>query len=572
VFHGAAIRWPVFLHFYEEAEMESRPWHRHYDYNVPTTIRYPRIPVQEFLGLAAKTFPNKPALSFFGSEITFWELRCQVIRFANALGALGVKKGERVGLHLPNCPQYPIAYYAVLSLGAIVVNLNPLYTPSELQMMANTSGLTTLVTFDMALPAIRTLCQAIQIPRVIATAVTDYIPGFPASSAKSLDLEKGWLHFGELLDKSTSTKIPKVAFSPDDPAVILFTGGTTGIPKGAVITHGNLVAGVLACSNWGNPTISLIPTERRTVLALLPYFHAYGNIVVLNWSMFNCATQIQVPRFNIDELMDLLAKVEEISFFPTVPTLITALINHPKAEALNLERKIGLMNSGAAPMAVELIERVKELGIPFSEGYGMSESTSLGIANPVLGLKKVGSIGIPFPDNDVRLVDIDGGTRDVGPGEPGEIIMKGPLIMRGYWNNPTETAGQLKEGWLYTGDIATRDEEGYLYIVDRKKDMIIAGGFNIYPREIDEVLFQHPKVAEAVSIGIKDPYRGETVKAYVVKRPGETVTADEIIAFCKERLAPYKVPKLIEFRDALPKSAIGKILRKILREEEEAKK
>jgi len=551
--------------------MDSRPWHRHYDYNVPTTIRYPRIPVQEFLGLAAKSFPKKTALSYFGSEITFWELRCLVMRFANALGALGIKKGDRVGLHLPNCPQYPIAYYAVLSLGGIVVNLNPLYTPSELQMMATTSGLTTLVTFDMALPAIRTLCQAIRIPRVIATAVTDYIQGFPVSSAKSLDLEKGWLHFGELLEKSTSTKIPKVAFSPDDPAVILFTGGTTGIPKGAVITHGNLVAGVLACSNWGNPTISLIPTERRTVLALLPYFHAYGNIVVLNWSMFNCATQIQVPRFNIDELMDLLAKVEEISFFPTVPTLITALINHPKAESLNLDRKIGLLNSGAAPMAVELIERVKEMGIPFSEGYGMSESTSLGIANPVLGLKKVGSIGVPFPDNDVRLVDIDGGTRDVGPCEPGEIIMKGPLIMRGYWNNPEETAGQLKDGWLYTGDVATRDEEGYLYIVDRKKDMIIAGGFNIYPREIDEVLFKHPKVAEAVSIGIKDPYRGETVKAYIVQKPGETVTADEIIAFCKERLAPYKVPKLIEFRDALPKSVIGKILRKILREEEEAK-
>jgi long-chain acyl-CoA synthetase len=551
--------------------MESRPWHRHYDYNVPTTIRYPRIPVQEFLGLAAKSFPKKTALSFFGSEITFWELRCLVMRFANALGALGVKKGDRVGLHLPNCPQYPIAYYAVLSLGGIVVNLNPLYTPSELQMMATTSGLTTLVTFDMALPAIRTLCQAIRIPRVIVTAVTDYIQGFPTSSAKSLDLEKDWLHFGELLEKSTSTKIPKVAFAPDDPAIILFTGGTTGIPKGAVITHANLVAGVLACSNWGNPTISLIPTERRTVLALLPYFHAYGNIVVLNWSMFNCATQIQVPRFNIDELMDLLAKVEEISFFPTVPTLITALINHPKAEALGLDRKIGLLNSGAAPMAVDLIERVKEMGIPFSEGYGMSESTSLGIANPVLGLKKVGSIGIPFPDNDVRLVDIDGGTRDVETGEPGEIIMKGPLIMKGYWNNPTETAGQLRDGWLYTGDIATRDEEGYLYIVDRKKDMIIAGGFNIYPREIDEVLFKHPKVAEAVSVGIKDPYRGETVKAYIVKRPGETVTAEEIIAFCKERLAPYKVPKFVEFRDALPKSAIGKILRKILREEEEVK-
>ncbi|RJQ74416.1 MAG: long-chain fatty acid--CoA ligase [Desulfobacteraceae bacterium] len=551
--------------------METRPWHRHYDYNVPTTIRYPRIPVQDFVGLAAKSFPNKPALSFFGSEITFWELRNQIMRFANALGALGVTKGDRVGLHLPNCPQYPIAYYGALCLGAIVVNLNPLYTPNELQMMVKTTGLTTLITFDMALPSIRALCQAVQIPRVIAAGVTDYIKGFPVSSSKSLDLEEGWLHFSELLEKTTSNKVPKVAIASQDPAMILFTGGTTGIPKGAVITHSNIVAGVMACAQWGNPTISPIPPERRSVLAVLPYFHAYGNIVVMNWSMFSFATQIQVPRFNIDELIDLLAKVEEISFFPTVPTLITALINHPKAPELNLERKLGLLNSGAAPMPVELIDRIKEMGIPFSEGYGMSESTSLGITNPVMGLKKVGSIGIPLPDNDVRLVDIDDGVTEVPPGQPGEIIMKGPLIMREYWNSPEETAGQLKNGWLYTGDIATRDEDGYMFIVDRKKDMIIAGGFNIYPREIDEVLFQHPKVAEAVSVGIKDPYRGETVKAYIIPKPGEKVGAEEVIAFCKQKLAPYKVPKMVEFRDELPKSAVGKILRKILREEEETK-
>lgn len=551
--------------------METKPWHRHYDYNVPTTIRYPRIPVQEFVGLAAKSFPDKPALSFFGSQITFWELRNQILRFANTLGALGVAKGDRVGLHLPNCPQYPIAYYAALYLGAIVVNLNPLYTPSELQMMVETTGLTTLVTFDMALPTVRQLCQTVEIPTVIVTAVTDYIEGFPTSTAKSLDLAGGWHHFSELLEKTPSTRIPKVALGPEDPAMILFTGGTTGVPKGAIITHGNIVAGVMACAQWGNPTISPIPPERRSVLAVLPYFHAYGNIVVMNWAMFSFATQIQVPRFNIDELIDLLAKTDEISFFPTVPTLITALINHPRAGELNLERKIGMLNSGAAPMAMELIDRIREMGIPFSEGYGMSESTSLGITNPVLGLKKIGSIGIPLPDNDVRLVDIDDGVTEVPPGQPGEIIMKGPLIMKGYWNNPEETAGQLRDGWLYTGDIATRDEDGYMYIVDRKKDMIIAGGFNIYPREIDEVLFQHPKVAEAVSLGVKDPYRGETVKAYIVPREGEDVTQEEIVAFCKEKLAPYKVPKIVEFRDTLPKSAIGKILRKILREEEESK-
>jgi long-chain acyl-CoA synthetase len=222
-------------------------------------------------------------------------------------------------------------------------------------------------------------------------------------------------------------------------------------------------------------------------------------------------------------------------------------------------------------MPVELIEQVKDMGIYFSEGYGLSESTSLGISNPVLGLKKVGSIGIPFPDNDVRLVDVENGQNDVPDGQPGEIIMKGPLVMQGYWNNPGETAGQLKDGWLYTGDIAIRDEDGYIFIVDRKKDMIIAGGFNIYPRDIDEVLFQHPKIAEAVSVGVKDKYRGETVKAFVVLKPGETCTEQEIIKFCKEKLAPYKVPKLVEFRKTIPKSAVGKILRKVLRDEEEAK-
>jgi long-chain acyl-CoA synthetase len=291
----------------------------------------------------------------------------------------------------------------------------------------------------------------------------------------------------------------------------------------------------------------------------------------MNWAMFSCATQIQVPRFNIDEMMGLLANYEKITFFPTVPTLITALINHPKAEELNLAKKIGLLNSGAAPMASELIDKVRDMGIYFSEGYGLSESTSVGVSNPVLGMKKIGSIGIPIPDNDLKLVDVDDGKTEVPDGQPGEIIMKGPVIMQGYWNNPAETAGQLKDGWLYTGDIAVRDEDGYLFIVDRKKDMIIAGGFNIYPREIDEVLFQHPKVSEAVALGVKDEYRGETVKALIVLKEGETCTSEEIISFCKEKLAPYKVPKLVEFRESIPKSAVGKILRKALREEEEAK-
>ena len=551
--------------------MELKPWHRHYDYNVPTTIRYPRLTIHELIQIPANAYPDKAALNFYGSEMTFWELRLQILRFATALGALGIQKGERVGIHLPNCPQYPIAYYAVLSLGAIVVNLNPMYTAEELKLMASTTGMTTLITFDMVLPAIRTVWKDLQIPRVIVTKVTDYIKGLGVSTAASLDLEKGWHHFSALLDSVPNPKRPRVVVNPEDPALIQFTGGTTGIPKGAILTHANVIAATFQCSLWGNPTINFTPPERRNVVAVLPYFHVYGNIVVMNWAMFSCATQIQIPRFNIDEMMNLLAKFEEITFFPTVPTLISALVNHPKATELNLAKKLKLLNSGAAPIPVELIEQIRDMGIFFSEGYGLSESTSLGISNPILGLKKVGSIGIPFPDNDVRLVDVQEGKEDVPQGQPGEIIMKGPLNMQGYWNNPQETAGQLRDGWLYTGDIAIKDEDGYIFIVDRKKDMIIAGGFNIYPREIDEVLFQHPKIQEAVSVGIADKYRGETVKAYIVLKPGEKATEEEIISFCREKLAAYKVPKIVEFRESIPKSAIGKVLRKVLRAEEEAK-
>ena len=551
--------------------METKPWHRHYDYNVPTTIRYPRVPAQDILQISAGTHPDKAALNFYGTEMTFWELRQQALRMANALGALGVQKGERVGLHLPNCPQYVIAYLATLSLGAIAVNLNAMYTADELKPMIENTGMTTLFTFDLVLPAIRTVCQEVDIPRIVVTRVTDYIKGMGVSTPEDLELEEGWHHFSTLMDNCSDTRVPRVQIAPDDPALIQFTGGTTGIPKGAVLTHANIVAATFQCSLWGNPTMTLIPPERRSVLAVLPYFHVYGNIVAMNWAMANCATQILVPRFDLNELMGLLANFNEITFFPTVPTLITALINHPKATELNLAKKLGLLNSGAAPMPVELIQQVRDMGIFFSEGYGLSESTSLGISNPVLGLKKVGSIGVPFPDNDVRLVDIDKGVEDVPQGEPGEIIMKGPLIMKEYWNNPEETANQLRDGWLYTGDIATEDEDGYIFIVDRKKDMIIAGGFNIYPREIDEVLYQHPKVMDAVAVGIPHEYRGETIKAYIVLKPGETATEDEIMDFCKQKLAAYKTPKSVEFRNSLPKSIIGKVLRKILREEEERK-
>jgi long-chain acyl-CoA synthetase len=552
--------------------MGDRPWQRHYDYNVPTTIRYPRLAAHELLGIPANTFPDKPATNFYGTDITFYELRRQVLKMANALGALGIKKGDRVGLHLPTCPQYVIAFYSVLSLGAIGVNLNPMYTAAELTALASNTGITTLFTFDRVLPNIRPLCRDVEIPRVVVTRVTDYINGFEKSTAAELELEEGWLHFSQLLEKTPSTRLPRIIVTPEDPALIQFTGGTTGLPKGAVLTHANLVAATLQCSLWGNPTMGLTPPERRSVLSVLPYFHVYGTIVAMSWAVFNCATQFLVPRFELDEFMGLLAGFKDITFFPSVPTMINAILNHPKSGDLELDKKLGLLNSGAAPLPLELIEQTREMGIFFSEGWGMSETTSLGIANPILGLKKAGSIGIPFPDTDVKLVDVAEGKEEVPPGEPGEIMIKSPLIMKEYWGNPDETAGQIKDGWLYTGDIAVRDEDDYFAIVDRKKDMIIAGGYNIYPREIDEVLYQHPKIADAVAVGIPDEYRGETVKAFIVLKEGQTASGEEIISFCREQLAAYKLPKIVEFRQELPKSAVGKILRKVLRDEEAAKK
>ena len=552
--------------------MENRPWQRHYDYNVPTTIRYPRLAAHELLGIPANTFPDKPATNFYGTEITYYNLRQQTQRMAKALGAAGVKKGDRVGLHLPTCPQYIIAYYGVLSLGAIVVNLNPMYTAHELKALTSNTGISTLITFDMVLANIRSLCSDVEIPRIIVTRVTDYIDGFEKSTPADLELEGGWLHFSQLLETAPEGRVPRVSVLPEDPALIQFTGGTTGLPKGAVLTHANLVAATLQCSLWGNPTVGLTTPERRSVLSVLPYFHVYGTIVAMSWAVFNCATQYLVPRFELEELMGLLAGFKEISFFPSVPTMINAILNHPKSGELELDKKLGLLNSGAAPMPLELIEQAQDLGIFFSEGWGMSETTSLGIANPILGLKKAGCIGIPFPDTDVKLVDVAEGKEEVPPGEPGEIMIKSPLVMKEYWGNPEETANQIKDGWLYTGDIAVRDDDDYFAIVDRKKDMIIAGGYNIYPREIDEVLYQHPKIADAVSVGIPDEYRGETVKAFIVLKEGETATDEEILGFCSERLAAYKTPKLVEFRQELPKSAVGKILRKVLRDEEAAKR
>ncbi len=489
---------------------------------------------------------------------------------ANTLIELGVKKGDRVGIHLPNSPQFVIAYWALLTVGAIIVNLNPLYTKDELRFCVDNTTMTGLITFDMVLPIIKAVCQEVNIPLVIVTRITDFVAGAPLSTPAELGLEEGWHHFSELLEKSNNAIPPHIPIVPADPAIIQFTGGTTGVPKGAVLTHRNVVAGSYAVDMWGTSVIGRLPTSRKRVLCTLPYFHVYGEVVAMCASVQNGSTQVLLPRFDVEEVMNTIAAFPEYSFWPCVPTMLAAVLNHPRVEELDLAKRFALINSGAAPCPLPLIQRAKDLNIFLSEGWGMSETTSLGITQPIQGVKKALSIGIPYPDTDVKIVDLETG-EPVKQGETGEILIKSPLVMKEYWNNPEETASQLKDGWLKTGDLAYADEDGYIFLVDRSKDLIIAGGYNIYPREIDEVLFKHPQVKDAITVGMPDEYRGETVKAFVQRVEGATVTEEELIAYCRERLAAYKVPRSIEFRSELPRSTIGKAFRRKLRDEEIAK-
>ena len=418
----------------------------------------------------------------------------------------------------------------------------------------------------LVLPTMRALSVELGIP-LIVTRVADYMKNSTVSTNQDLKLEKGLHHFSELIQNSRKTNLPKVTFGPEDPALIQFTGGTTGLPKGALLSHGNIVASTFQIVLWDSALLVNTPIPERKVLGVIPYFHVYANACCLNYSFLILGTQVQLSRFDMGEMLDTIKRVERFYFFPTVPTMVTAIVNHPEAVSIGLGERFSLFSSGGAPMSVELIEKVKNMGLFYGEGWGMSETASFGISNPVLS-PKPGAIGVPVMDNDIRFVSLDDENQDVKPGEPGEILIKGPTVMLGYWNNPEETKNQLADGWLRTGDVGQMDEDGYITLVDRKKDLIIAGGFNIYPREVDEVLYRHPKVAEAVTVGIPDAYRGETVKVFIVLKKGQEATAQDIINFCKDKLAPYKVPKFVEFRESIPKSAVGKILRKILREEE----
>ncbi len=543
----------------------ERPWLKHYDFFVPESIRYPRVPLYKLLELTCVRYDEHTATIFFGQKLTYGELRDKVRRLASALRSLGVNPGDRVALMLPNCPQFIISYYGVLEAGAVVTNVSPLHVEREIEYELNDSGAETIIYLDLFHSRIEAVKDSTPLKRRIITSITDFLAEPVTPTAER---GPGDHYFLEVLEGG-EPEPPEADIDPEkDLAALQYTGGTTGLPKAVMLTHLNLLANAMQCTAWAR---EFVERGRDVFLCVIPFFHSYGQTVAMNTAIHNAAAMILIPQFEINMMLQAIRDYRP-NFFPGVPTLYVAILNHPDALAYGVD-KIRLCNSGSAPLPVEVIRKFSRIsGGIFCEGYGLSEASPVTHSNPVIGLQKVGSVGIPFPDTDARIVDVETGEKDVPAGQPGELVIRGPQVMKGYFNKSEETEMALRDGWLYTGDIAVMDEDGYFFIVDRKKDMIIAGGFNIYPREVDEVLFEHPKVLEAVTVGVPDEYRGETVKVFVVLKPGEECTEEEIISFCRERLAPYKAPRLVEFRSELPKSMVGKVLRRALREEEIAKR
>jgi long-chain acyl-CoA synthetase len=542
----------------------ERPWLRHYDYWVPPDVNYPEQPLYQILQLAAGRFGDRPATAFFGAELTFRETREQVDRLATALARRGITKGDRVGIMLPNCPQYLISFFAISRLGAIVTNINPIYTLREVDLVAQDAGLRALITLDALAPLALGVQPNSRLELIITTSLQEYTAqpaGAPAAPAGTLSLT-------QLLREVERIDLPRVAISPrEDVAVLQYTGGTTGVPKGAMLTHYNLYSNMLQTALWAD---HLTEKGNERYLMVIPYFHIYGQTVGLLVGAWNGAMQIMIPKFDIDLLLGAIKQYRP-TFFPSVPTLYISMLNHPQALASGLDR-VRRYNSGSAPLPVDVLEKFESLsGTMLYEGYGLTEASPVTHSTPTLARRKPGSIGLPITGTECRIVDLETGEREVGLNEDGELCIRGPQIMKGYWNKPEETAYTLRDGWLYTGDIARMDEDGYFYIVQRKKDMIIVSGFNVYPNEVEDVIFMHPAVLEAAVIGVPDAYRGEAVKAFVVLKPGASAGAEEILEFCRQQLAKYKVPAAVEFVEALPKSAVGKVLRRSLRELEEKK-
>ena len=541
----------------------SRPWLQHYDYWVPHHMSYPRRPLHEILDTAAVDVPDRPATSFFGATLTYAELKNRSDRLAAAFDGMGLVKGDRVGIMLPNCPQYLIAAFALLRHGAIVVNINPTYTARELKSVAVDSGMRFLVALDALAPLALAIKNDCSLEQIIITSLAEY--SAPAGDTGRVD---GTLRLSDLLADVPEPRNVRVPIDADDLAVLQYTGGTTGAPKAAMLTHANIFANVVQTEAF-----MYRARERGAAryLMVIPYFHIYGFTVGMMKGTWVGALQVLIPKYDVEQVLTAL-RDHRPTYFPAVPTIFVSLLSHPRVKEFGLEH-VRTFNSGAAPCPVEVIDQFERtVGRTLNEGYGLSEASPVTHTTAQLAARKIGSIGLPLPDTDMKIVDLETGTKELAFGDAGELCICGPQVMKGYWNRPEESAYVLRthpdgRTWLHTGDIAVVDQDGYTSIVQRKKDMMIVDGFNVYPSEVESVLYLHPAVRLAAAIGEPHEYHGEVVRAYVVVKPGAAATEADLIAHCKTALAPYKVPKHIEIRETLPMSAVGKILYRVLRDE-----
>lgn len=553
-----------------EPEFEA-PWFAHYELQVPPTIDVPSITLHEFFERTASDYPANTATIFFGERLTYAQLDEQAGNFAAGLQSVGVGQGDRVAIILPNCPQFLIALYGALKAGAVAVPLNPAYVGRELLQIFNDAGVETVVTLNTALPRVQEIVAETPVKRMVVTAMQDYLSPLMGlmltvqerrDSSQATVPSDGIHTFSDLV-KSGTDQYTRSTCTPADTAILLYTGGTTGTPKGAMLSHGNMVANALQMSAW---VWDARPERHDVFLGVIPFFHSYGMTMVMNLATSVAASIVLLPRFVMKDVLGAIARFRP-TVFPAVPSMYNAIARHPLSAHYDL-RSIRTCISGAAPLPLEVAHAFESVtGARLVEGYGLTEASPVTHCNPVHGERKTGSIGLPIPLTDARIVDPE--TREPVPvGEVGELAVCGPQVMQGYRAHPQETADMLQNGWLYTGDMARMDEDGYFYIVDRKKDLILVGGFNVFPREVEDVLYESEKVSEVVVAGVPDGKSGEMVKAYVVLKPDMETTERELINFCARHLARYKVPGKIEFRESLPKSAVGKFLRRELISEE----
>lgn len=553
--------------------MERRVWHKQYDAGVPSTIEVPEIALHTFLEQSAQANPDRTCTVFKGAKLSYREMDQLTDRMAAGLAARGVKKGDRVAIFMPNSPQFVIAFFGILKAGGVVVATNPLYTPREIEHQMNDSGSEVMLVMSNFYEKVKQVQPNTGLRKLIVTNIKEYLP--PAmrilftlakegSGGHRVQLGPGDERLQALLSQHTPAQRPTISIGPGDTALFQYTGGTTGVSKGAVGTHRSLVANTLQCRAWLKGVEQ--PEGGDVTLLALPLFHAYGLIVGMMSSIQAGAVLVLIP--NPRDLKDVLTSIDRYrpSLYPGVPTMYNAINNHPDVLAGKYDlSSIRACVSGSAALLRETKTKFEALtGGKVVEGYGLTETMVATHANPINGENRIGSIGVPFPSVDCRIVSLEDGVTVLKTREVGELVIQTPSLMAGYHNMPTETADTLRHGWLYTGDIAYVDEDGYCFIVDRKKELIKPGGFQVWPREVEEVIAENQKVLEVGVAGVPDPYRGETVKAWVVIKPGQSATEDEIRAWCKERMAAYKVPTSVEFRDELPKTLVGKILRREL--------